>query len=62
MVIFRSLGHQVSPAGVSKEVRMLKLEYEPKVFLISEDHVVLRFCSVADYVKVKKGGPWFVGG
>lgn len=41
-VIFRSLGHRVSLTGVSKEMRMkLKLDYDPEVFPIGEDHIVM---------------------
>lgn len=46
-----------------KEVRLwLCLTYEPEVFSIREDHMVLRFSSVEDSVKAQEGGPWFVGG
>lgn len=39
----------------------LKLEYDPEVFPIDEDHVVLRLSSERDCARVE-GGPWFVGG
>lgn len=46
-VILQSRGRRVSPAGVSKEVRTrLKLDYDPKEFLIGEDHIVLRLSLV----------------
>lgn len=37
-----------------------KLDYDPKVFPIAEDHLILRFRSEKDYSMVMKGGPWFV--
>lgn len=44
-----------------KEIRMkLKLDYEPEVFIIAEEHFILRFQSVVDCGVVLKGGPWFV--
>lgn len=45
-VIFRSLSHRVPAVWVLKEVRVrLKLAYDPKVFPVGEDHIVLRVNS-----------------
>lgn len=62
-VVFRSLGRRILAAWVSKEVRLRpKLEYDPEVFSIAEDHLVLQLSSEGDCARVKGGGPWFVGG
>lgn len=62
-MIFRSLGRRVLLAGVSKEVRLkLKLSYDPEVFPIGEDHIVLRLSSIGDCARVKGGGSWFIEG
>lgn len=63
VVIFRSLGRRILAAWVVKEVRQrLSLDYDPEVFLIRDDHIVLQLSSEGDCVKVLEGGPWFVEG
>lgn len=62
-VIFRSLGRWVSLVGVSKEAwTRLKLDNDPEVFPVGEDHIVLHLSSAGDCARVKEGGPWFIGG
>lgn len=57
----RSLGWKVPIDWVAKEVRMkTKLDYDPKVFFIHEDHLILCFLSEIDYIAMLKGSPWFV--
>lgn len=59
----RSLGRRVSTKWVSKEVRVkAKLDYDPEVFLIAEEHLILRFRSEKECSMVKNGGLWFVAG
>lgn len=59
----RSLGRKVLAHWVVKEVRMnMKLEYEPKVFVIMKEHLILRFCLEVDYGVVLKEGLWFIVG
>lgn len=39
-----------------------KLDYDPEVFSIAEDHLNLWFSSEKDCSMVLNGGPWFVAG
>lgn len=62
-MIMRSLGHCVLVELVVKEVRMKsKLDYDPKVFPLEEDHLLLKFKSEKECSLVLNGGPRFVAG
>lgn len=57
----RSLGRQVPTEWVARDVKMkLKLDEEPEVFSIAEDHIILQFKNDGDYVLARMGGPEFV--
>lgn len=59
----RSLGRRVLADWVVKEVRVKgKLDYDPKTFLIADDHLILRFKAEIDCSIAFKEGPWFVAG
>lgn len=48
---------------VAKKVRVkTKLDYDPEIFLIVDDHVILHLRSKKDCSLVKCGERWFVAG
>lgn len=62
-MLVRSLGRRVSVEWVSKEVRLkVKLDYDLEVFLIADDHLILRSKSEKKCSLVRHGGSWFVLG
>lgn len=62
-VVVRSLGRRVPAEWISKEVRIkLNLDYDPEMFPLAEDHLVVQLWLKRDCSLVKSGGPWFVGG
>lgn len=62
-MIFRSLDRRISPPDLLKEIRLkFKMSYEPKVFLVDDDHFVVRLISMTDYARMKREGSWFVDG
>lgn len=40
----------------------LRLEEEPEIFPIADDHHIIRFKSETEYGLARKGSPWFVAG
>lgn len=59
----RSLGRWVPADWVAKEVRVKsKFDYDPEIFSVTEDHLILHFRMEKDYATILKGGPLFVAG
>lgn len=62
-VVVKSLGWQVPVEWISKEVwSKLNLDYDPEMFLLAENHIVVCLQSKKDWSLVKSDGPWFMGG
>ena len=62
-MFMRSLGRWVPLDWMAKEVKdRCKLDYDPKMIVLVEDHYLLHFWAVADCDAALKGGPWFVIG
>lgn len=60
-VVVKSLDRRVPAEWVAKEVRVkTKVDYDPEVFSIADDHVILHFRSENDRYLMKCGGPWLV--
>lgn len=57
-VMVRSLGRRVPTNWVLKQVRFKsKFDYDPEIFALPEDYLVLRLRSKGDCALVKNGGP-----
>lgn len=62
-IVVRSLGRRVPADWISKEIKSkAKLNYEPEVFPIAEDHLVVWLKSEQECSLVRSRGAWFVGG
>lgn len=62
-MVMRILDQRVPMEWVFNEVRVKsKLDYNPEMFSIAEDHLILRLLLEKECSSVKNGEPWFVTG